>query len=485
MVVGGVESPAGRVRVRDAQGLTDAERFRRLRRMHDSGSALWRARAGRVALGLGANVIGAAFGAVRNKLFAHFLGTAGVGAYAQLVTAATYAGTVAAMGLALPVAQAVGAATARGDAAAIRRTMSTALIAIGVAVTFLAALGIVFAAPFARLLLGEHGDPALVRLALLFAGGLAFQGTIQGLFSGRSDLRALLTYAILGNLGATLAVAALVPAFGVRGAVVGASCFYPAAILGTLLVHRGRYRETFQPAPEPRFDRGEAGTLLKVALTTLVMAMLDLGTLLGLRTHFAHAEGLAANGLFQSALSLSQQGGAVFYAYLGSYAFGKISGAAGPEGIRAYTRRQAAPFVALAALAFAAAAVLARPLIHVLYTREFDAAVPMLRWTLYGEFAKVAMQAWMFGALPLGGVRLFFPLGVSYPLSMIAGYATARALGLGPMSLAAAYAFAGTFSLALSGAVMSARGVPFTANGLLVLLAGLAGLAALALLGPR
>lgn len=455
-------------------------RFRKLRGMHDSGTAVWRARAARVALGLGANLVGALFGAVRNKLLAHYLGTAGVGAFAQVVTGVTWLGTITSMGLAIPVAQAVGAATARGDDDAVRRTLSTALLAIGIAAAFMATLGMIFAPALARLLLGEDGDPTLVRLAMLFAGGLAFQGTIQGLLSGRSDLRALLTYAILGNLAATAAVAALVPRFGVRGAVVGAGFFFPAAILGTLFVHRGAYRRAFAPAPTPRFDRARAGTMLKVAGTALAMSLVDLGTLLSLRTHFAHAEGLPANGLFQSALSLSQQGGALFYAYLGSYAFGKISGAEGVAGIRHYTQRQAPPFIGVAVLCFGGAMVLSRPLIHLLYSPAFDAARPMMAWTLYGEFAKVAMQAWMFGALPLGGVRLFFPLGISYPVAMAAGYGVARALGLGTMSLAAAYAFAGTVSLAIAAAVMTARGVPLTRQGFAIAAGGLAALFALA-----
>src|SRR5262245_47389990 len=142
-------------------------RFRTLRAMHDSGSAVWRARAGRVSLGLGANVVGALFGAIRNKLLAYYLGTAGVGAYAQVVAFVTWAGTVTAMGLALPVAQAVGAATARGDDAATRRTMSTALIAIGAGVVLMTALGVVLAPRIAVLLLGPGGDPTLIRLALL------------------------------------------------------------------------------------------------------------------------------------------------------------------------------------------------------------------------------------------------------------------------------------------------------------------------------
>jgi hypothetical protein len=202
--------------------------------------------------------------------------------------------------------------------------------------------------------------------------------------------------------------------------------------------------------------------------------------MLVIRTHFAHAEGLAANGLFQAALSLSQQGGAVFYAYLGSYAFGKISGAGGEDGVRRYTQRQWSPLIATASVAFVLAMILASPLLRLLFSNQFDPARPMMLWTLTGEFGKVAMQAWIFGSLPLGGVRLFFPLGASFAVGLAAGYIAARALGLGPMSLAAAYAFAGGFALLVSGTIMSRRGVPLTPRGMLLILASLATLFSIA-----
>jgi hypothetical protein len=136
--------------------------------------------------------------------------------------------------------------------------------------------------------------------------------------------------------------------------------------------------------------------------------------------------------------------------------------------------------MAVAAAAFATAMLIATPLLHLLFSRQFDPARPMLLWTLFGEFAKVGMQAWMLGALPLGGVRLFMPLGLAYVAAFAAGYAGATALGFGAMSLAAAYAFAGVFALVLAGVVMTVRGVPLTPRGLLLLLGALAGLAALA-----
>jgi PST family polysaccharide transporter len=389
------------------------------------------------------------------------------------------------MGLGLPVAQSVGAATAAGDAESERRTVSTAMLAIAAAVVVLVAIGMIAADPIARLLLGPHADAGLMRWALLGAGGLAFQGTIQGVFSGRSDVRATVTYALVGNIVATIAVLALLPKFGLRGAVIGAGCFFPAAMLGTLWLHRRDYASAFRAPQGPRFDRARWRGMIKVAGTALALALLDQGTMLAVRTHYARTLGYSANGLFQAALALSQQVGAVFYAYLGSYAFGKVAGATGLDGVKSYTQKQWSALITVAIGAFAFAMIAATPLLRLLYSNQFDPAQRFMAWTLFGEFAKVCMQTWVVGALPLGGLRLYFPVGVSYPIATAAAYVIGTRLGLGDLSLPMAYACAGVFALLVSGVMMTRRGVPLTPRGFLLLVLGFFGLLGLAYLRGR
>ena len=446
---------------------------------------VWKVRAGRLAYGAAANALGAVGGAIRNKILASQLQTTGLGVLAQVQTSQVWLGLATGMGFGVPITQAIGAALAKGDDESIRRTVWTTLSAIGGAVVIVVALGLAFAPQWSAALLGPHADPTLMRLSLIAVAGLAFQGTIQGIFAGRSDVRAPVAYAVIGNLVMIAAVAALVGPFGLRGAVIGIGCFFPAGILGALWWHRRDYATAFRPAPRPRFHGPTARAMLKVALSALGLSLLDQGTLLAVRTHFVRTHGFEANGLVQAALALSQQTGAIFYAYLGSYAFGRISGAGGPDGIRAYTQRQWAPLISAAAVAVALAMLLARPLIHLLFSSQFDAAQPMMVWALFGEFGRVGMQAWMFGALPLGGLRLFVPLGASQSIALAIGYVAAVRLGLGTMSVAAAYAFAGVTALVIAGLGMSSRRVPLTPRGLLALLAGLAGLLALAWLRTR
>ena len=441
---------------------------------------LWKGRAFRLWLAAAASAVGAIGGIARNKWLALHLDPSGFGVLGQVVAGQTWLGTLTGLGLGVPVAQRIGAALARDDRETVRSVFSTAMAAVAACALAVAALGFVLAPAIATALLGSSEHALLVRISMLAVLGLAFQGTVQGLFAGHSDVRAPLTYALVGNAAVVGLVVLTVPRLGLAGAVLAVSAFWPAAILLTLLLHRRDYSDALLAPAGPRFDRALGRAMLKVALAALTLALLEQGTVLALRAHYVRASGLDANGLFQAGLAISQQLGAVFYSYLGGYAFGKISGAPGIEGIRAYTRRQWAPLAGIAALGSAAVMLASGPVLHVLYSPRFDPARPMLVWMLLGEFARVSTQTWALGALPLGGVRLWFPIGVVAASSMPLAYTAARALGAGAMSLPYAYAAAHLLSLAFAAAIMSRRGVTLAARDLALLGAALAGLAALA-----
>lgn len=442
---------------------------------------LWKGRALRLWLTAAASAAGAIGGIARNKWLALHLDTTGFGVLGQVVGGQIWLGTLTGLGLGIPVAQAIGAAVARDDAATVRRTISTALAAIAACALATVTLGLIFAPWIAVALLGSSEHVGLVRISMIAVAGLAFQGTVQGLFAGYSDVRPPLTYAIFGNVAVVGLVLLLVPRFGLAGAIWSLAVFWPAAIALTLLLHRRPYAEALAPPKGPRFDRALGRAMLKVAFAALALALLDQGTLLALRSHYVRTSGLGANGLLQAALAISQQIGAVFYSYLGGYAFGKISGVEGAAGVRAYTRKHWAPLAGLAAAAFAVVMMGAGPLLHLLYSSRFDPARPMLAWMLVGEFARVCVQIWALGALPLGGVRLWFPIGLAGTIAMPLVYAAARALGAGAMSLPFAYGGAHVLSLAFAATAMSRRGVTLGGRDLALLAAALAGLAALAI----
>jgi hypothetical protein len=202
--------------------------------------------------------------------------------------------------------------------------------------------------------------------------------------------------------------------------------------------------------------------------------------MLAVRSNYLSVNGVAANGLLQAALALSQQVGTLFYAYLSNYAFGKVSGLGGAAPIRVYTRRHWRPLMLLAAPIFALAMVASAPLLHLLYSSRFDPARPLMAWTLWGEFCRVGMNAWAVGALPTGGARLWLPIGIAPAIGLALSYAVLSHANLGTLSLPLAYAGAGLFSLCFGGIAMSRAGVTLTKQDLAVALGSALALAALA-----
>ena len=441
---------------------------------------LWKDRSLRFVMGSAPTISGALFGIVRNKWLATHLHASGLGVLAQTTSAQAWLGSLANMGLGLPVAHAVGAAKGSGDDAAARRTVWTAFSLTSLGSLFVATLGLTFAGPISKALLGSPEHALLVRVAALGATGIAFQGVLYGVFAGRSDLRANLTLPLVGGIVSVAATLALVPRWGLAGGAVGLAVLAPAGIAGVLLLHRRSYARTLTPVPKPPLDLALARSILGVGAAALVLTLVDLGTMLAVRSNYLSVHGVAANGLLQAALALSQQVGTLFYAYLSNYAFGKVSGAGGVAEIRVYTRRHWRPIMLLAAPIFALAMVASTPLLHLLYSDRFDPARALMAWTLWGEFCRVGMNAWAVGALPTGGAKLWLPIGVSPAIGLALSYAFLSHANLGTLSLPLAYGGAGLFSLCFGGIAMRRAGVTLTKQDVGVVLGCALALAALA-----
>ncbi|HEY6221446.1 MAG TPA: oligosaccharide flippase family protein, partial [Candidatus Eisenbacteria bacterium] len=323
---------------------------------------LWKDRSLRFATGSGATISNALFGIIRNKWLATHLQTAGLGVLAQSTSAQAWLGTLAGMGLGLPVGRAVGAARGVYDAT-VRRTVWTALSLIVLGSLVVAAAGFLFAGPISRALLGSPDHALLIRIAALGGAGVALQGLFFGLFVGRSDLKANLTLSLIGGLASVTVTLALVPRWGLLGGAIGIAVLAPAGIAGVLLLHRRSYTGLLSPVPKPPLDLALARSILGVGAAVVLLTLVDLGTMITVRSHYLGLHGPAANGLLQAALALSQQVGTLFYAYLSNYAFGKVSGLGGVAEVRAYTRRHWRPLILLAAPVFGLTMVASTPLL--------------------------------------------------------------------------------------------------------------------------
>jgi O-antigen/teichoic acid export membrane protein len=447
------------------------------------GARLWVDRGMRLAATAAYPGVSAIVSAIRNKWVATHLEVAGIGVLAQIVSGQTWLGIASGLGMSLPVAQAIADSMGRGDPASARRSFWTAFGLVAFALVVVSGAVLLLAPVVAQALLGVPGHADLVRWSVLGLAGYALSNLLIGMFAGRSDVTSPVVYAALGGLASLVATFLLVPRAGLAGATVGIAIFWPAGVAGVLLARGRAYRDVPGPPVRPLVRKDEAGRLLRVGTAALFLSLLDLGTILALRAHYVRAYGIDANGLLQAALALSQLVGAVFYAYLASYAFGKISAATAAGGIeaaRAYTRRQWRPLLLLAAGGAAFAMVAAAPLLHLLYSTRFDAARPLMAWTLLGEFGRIAALTWSVGSLPVGGRRLWVGIGVAQPVMLAAAYAAFTAGGAGAMSLPYAYAAGGAAMLVVAMVQMRRVGVgprPGDLAGALLALAALAALA--------
>jgi len=444
---------------------------------------LWIDRLNRLFVSAGNPILSAVTGVIRNKWLAIHLDVGGIGVLAQVVSGLTWLGLASGLGMALPLSRSVAAASARDDDVATRRSVWTALSLVVIAALGAAVAGVLLAEPISRALLGTPAYAALVRISMIGVVSIAVANTLLGMFAGRSDLRAPLTFAAIGGAISVGATMLLVPRFGLSGATLGTALLWPAGIVGVLLFRRRTVSSVLTPRPSPSLDRREAGALLQVGLAALVLSLLDVGTMLALRAHYLRTHGVEWNGLLQAALALSQQVGAVFYAYYAGYAFGKVSAAAaagGVDAVRTYTVRQWRPITLLGAAGIAFTMLAATPLLHLLYSHRFDGARPLMAATLFGEFCRIAAHAWGLGSLPLGGRSLWLRIGVTQPLAMAAAYAAFSGSGAGEMALPYAYAAAGVATLLVSLTAMGTKGVRPRVGDIAWVLAALTILGALA-----
>jgi O-antigen/teichoic acid export membrane protein len=444
---------------------------------------LWIDRLNRLFVSAGFPILSALAGVIRNKWLAVHLDVAGIGVLAQVVSGFTWLGLASGLGMALPVSRSVAAASERGEDAAVRRSIWTALTLVKIAALLAVVACVLLAEPISRALLGTEAYAGLIRISTVAVASIAIANTLLGFFAGRSDLKAPLTFAAVGGAASVAATMALVPRFGLAGATLAVALLYPAGILALLLFRRSEIRSVAAPRPSLLLDRREAISLLQVGIAALALSLIDVGTMLALRAHYLRTQGVEWNGLLQAALALSQQVGAVFYAYYSGYAFGKVSAAAaggGADAVRTYTVRQWRPITLLGFLAIGVAMIAASPLLHVLYSNRFDAARPLMAAALFGEFCRVAAHAWGLGSLPLGGRSLWLRIGVTQPIAMATAYVWFTAAGTHEMALPYAYATAGIVTLVVSVAVMSARGVRPRVGDLLWIVLALAVLGTLA-----
>jgi PST family polysaccharide transporter len=392
-------------------------------------------------------------GLVRVKLFALFLGPAGLGVVSQIANVLQALSVGSNLGLGIAVTKSIASARGRGDAAAVRLAAWTSFLTV-VATAAFASVALALAAPLvAGRLVGDSrlaAAVAVAAVAVLFAAAGQIGTDIA---NGLRDVRTTSLGGIAGSLVSVTFVAALVPRFGLQGAIACLPLIAGGAAAASLGILVARQRDVLFPPSRPPFSAPVLASFAKIGFVSLAMGLADQLVLLAVRTDLIRRYGLEANGFFQGTFGISQQIVAVAVAFHGAYSFPRVSEARSGEEVNRET--QEAFRVTLLLLGAAAGVlVLGRHLlVRGLLSRQFAVSLAYLPWQAAGHFARGAGLAVALGVLPRAGVRAWALLGLGSAAAFGISYA-ALAPFLGPAAPSVAWCASGWLFLAIACVLM-------------------------------
>jgi PST family polysaccharide transporter len=357
-----------------------------------------------------AAVVSALAGAVRVKVYAVFLGPAGIGVASQVQTVANTLQVLASLGVGVGVTREVARARGSGDEERAAAVVSTAR-GLGVALAIaLALLLAALARPLSAFLIG---DPRYALLLLLAAPALPCGTLGRVLGEAVSGLRDYVLSAKAGIVGSLLALA--IPGILVwRFGLPGAAASIPVVTFLSWLVLRRLVRAAHPWLARSGFTvrRDVAPTLMRVGAASLVLSLADQLVLLTVRARLIAREGASGNGLFQGVWGLSQTSLNVAVAFLMSYSFARVQESAAQED-RIRETNHALRTTLLLMAPVTAVMILGRfVLIEVFLSPAFRPAAPLFVWQASGDFLHAAGRALGVGVLAFASVRAWLLLGL-------------------------------------------------------------------------
>lgn len=395
------------------------------------------------------NGISFAAGIVRQKVFAVFLGPAGVGALSLATAFFDLATTAVRMGVPTGLLREVSRQLPAGRLDHVARAYRDSvarllLVALGVSV----AAGLGVSALDAWVFQGALPRWAAPLLALTVPCLLVAQ-LRESLLSAHQRIRRLAVSKVVVTLSTLIVTVLLVSMWGLSGGVlqIAAGAVIALAVTGVALGPVFKPRE-HNPSGVPdteaqaarsrivRVGAAEALYHIGVTLNLLVFRGLIVGLL-----------GLDANGLYQVVLGLSRQYvpavlGGVFVAL-----YPRLSAQAGRPAEFAASRASGLRYVFVLAVPLALVLLASREwLIALVFTSEFAAAERLFRWTAPGDVLLFLAGVLQIGLLASGAARRFVVVGLASELIYLACFIVGvRSFGLD--GAAAAYLVAAVASV--------------------------------------
>jgi O-antigen/teichoic acid export membrane protein len=433
---------------------------------------------------LGAMQLAVALGTlVRNKVMAVYLKPAGFGEFTQLMILAAPVYTVVQCGMAVGLSR--NAAAAQTTAERQRRLATANFLTTALALAILLVLIPVLLSPAANGTLQALGiQPGLRQKALLaallaIAPVEALRNNYMSFLQGVLDIKGLSAKRSAGVAAGTVVGIPLIALFGVSGACVQSAV--AAALLALLL---GIRCNTIGYKPLAlAWDRRTAALLGSFGAASLVIGFSNSAVDALIRARLIAIAGMAENGLYQAALSLSAQVTAVVLGSVGAYSLATLSQDSDAKRLAERLDELLRVVVPVAAIGLGTVGLLAQPLFTLLFSAQFASGVKYLPLLLAANYMQVG--SWAVGAPLLGCGLIRYWIAIQLASASIR-YATVMLLpaAMGAYAIAAAFLIGMTFDTAVYTLVCTRRigiriapraAAAFAAGGAAVVLAALAG----------
>ena len=350
----------------------------------------------------GSAAVNMAFGIVRTKAMALFLGPAGVGLLGLYNSIADVAHSFAGMGVQSSGVRQIAEAVGSGEAERIART-ATILRQISIMLGLIgAAMIVVLARPISLFTFGSAQQAwgvALLSLAVfcrLVSGG---QGAlIQG-------MRRISDLARMNVMAAALGTALSIPIiylFRERGIVPTIIAVYGVSMLTSWWYSRQVKIE--RPSMAIWQIWHESGALLKLGIAFMASGFLTMGGSYLIRIIVLRQAGVEASGLYQAAWALGGLYVAFILQAMGSDFYPRLTAVAKNDAeCNRLVNEQAQISLLLAGPGVIGTLTLAPLIIAIFYTAKFGPAVIILRWVCLGMMLRVI--AWPMGFIILAKGR--------------------------------------------------------------------------------
>jgi len=370
-----------------------------------------------------ASVVALAAGIVRQKVFAVYLGPAGLGLYGVLASLFDLLGVLVLLGAPAGLLREASASLGRGAPDRVRTVLGavrwvllgTSALFIGGAFLLGSHLAARFEVPSGWVLLLTLGLPAVV-----------FSATSEAVLNAFGRIRRLALSKVTTTLASLVVMVALVASLGLRGSVIQVVTGAWIAALASAAFLRG-----VMPSPSSGGDatRNDALPAMLRAVFALGAAQIVMHGAANLnqflfRSLLVLGEGEVAGGLYQGALGLSKQYTAAFSAALYVYAYPRLSRGSSDPG--AIGRELDGVFSFLLALGVPVALFLLASrdlLVSVVFTAEFQPMVPLMAWTLAVDPFQISVLVLAFAVLATCSPTASLVLGLLYEATYLAAFA--------------------------------------------------------------